>query len=59
MSAESVSGTYALMVWFQVPEKPVGKRRPENIMHSDPIADMLTRIRNGVSIERPFVDVPY
>lgn len=28
-------------------------------MHSDPIADMLTRIRNGVSIERPFVDMPF
>ena len=28
-------------------------------MHSDPIADMLTRIRNGVSIERPFVEMPY
>ncbi|MDA0586968.1 MAG: 30S ribosomal protein S8 [Planctomycetota bacterium] len=28
-------------------------------MHSDPIADMLTRIRNAVSIERPFVDVPF
>jgi len=28
-------------------------------MHSDPIADMLTRIRNGVSIERPFVDIPF
>ena len=27
-------------------------------MHSDPIADMLTRIRNAVSIERPFVDIP-
>ena len=28
-------------------------------MHSDPIADMLTRIRNGVQIERPFVEMPY
>ncbi|MDA1163984.1 MAG: 30S ribosomal protein S8 [Planctomycetota bacterium] len=28
-------------------------------MHSDPIADMLTRIRNGVRIERPFVEMPY
>jgi len=27
-------------------------------MLTDPIADMLTRIRNAVSIERPFVDVP-
>ena len=25
---------------------------------TDPIADMLTRIRNAVSIERPFVDIP-
>lgn len=28
-------------------------------MHSDPIADMLTRIRNAVSIERAFVDIPF
>lgn len=28
-------------------------------MHSDPIADMLTRIRNGLQIERPFVEMPY
>lgn len=28
-------------------------------MHSDPIADFLTRIRNAVSIERPFVDIPH
>ncbi|MFM7845654.1 MAG: 30S ribosomal protein S8 [Planctomycetota bacterium] len=27
-------------------------------MLTDPIADMLTRIRNAVAIERPFVDVP-
>lgn len=27
-------------------------------MHSDPIADMLTRVRNAVAIERPFVDMP-
>jgi small subunit ribosomal protein S8 len=27
-------------------------------MMTDPIADMLTRIRNAVSIERPFVDIP-
>jgi small subunit ribosomal protein S8 len=27
-------------------------------MMTDPIADMLTRIRNAVRIERPFVDVP-
>ena len=27
-------------------------------MMTDPIADMLTRIRNAVSIERPHVDVP-
>ncbi|TWU13850.1 30S ribosomal protein S8 [Symmachiella macrocystis] len=29
-----------------------------SIMMTDPIADMLTRIRNAVSIERAFVDVP-
>ncbi len=28
-------------------------------MMTDPIADMLTRIRNAVSIERAFVDVPH
>lgn len=27
-------------------------------MMTDPIADMLTRIRNGLRIERPFVDMP-
>lgn len=27
-------------------------------MMTDPIADMLTRIRNGVSVERPHVEVP-
>ena len=27
-------------------------------MMTDPIADLLTRIRNGVQVERPFVDVP-
>ncbi|MGE3313983.1 MAG: 30S ribosomal protein S8 [Planctomycetaceae bacterium] len=27
-------------------------------MMTDPIADMLTRIRNAVQIERPFVEIP-
>ncbi|MBN8604890.1 MAG: 30S ribosomal protein S8, partial [Planctomycetes bacterium] len=27
-------------------------------MLTDPIADMLTRIRNAVRVERPYVDVP-
>ncbi|MBS0260371.1 MAG: 30S ribosomal protein S8 [Planctomycetes bacterium] len=27
-------------------------------MMTDPIADMLTRIRNAVAIERPYVDIP-
>lgn len=27
-------------------------------MLTDPIADMLTRIRNAVAVERPHVDVP-
>lgn len=27
-------------------------------MHSDPIADLLTRIRNGLGARRPYVDVP-
>jgi small subunit ribosomal protein S8 len=27
-------------------------------MMTDPIADMLTRIRNAIAIERPFVDIP-
>lgn len=28
-------------------------------MYTDPIADMLTRIRNGIQIELPFVDMPF
>jgi len=28
-------------------------------MMTDPIADLLTRIRNGVAVESPSVDVPY
>ena len=28
-------------------------------MMTDPIADLLTRIRNAVNVERPYVDVPY
>jgi len=28
-------------------------------MMTDPIADLLTRIRNAVRIERPFVDIPH
>lgn len=27
-------------------------------MMTDPIADLLTRIRNGVHVERPYVDMP-
>ena len=27
-------------------------------MMNDPVADMLTRIRNAVQVERPYVDVP-
>lgn len=27
-------------------------------MMTDPIADMLTRIRNAVSVEKPYVDIP-
>ena len=27
-------------------------------MMTDPIADLLTRIRNAVRVERPYVDVP-
>ncbi|MCH2131744.1 MAG: 30S ribosomal protein S8, partial [Pirellulaceae bacterium] len=27
-------------------------------MMTDPIADMLTRIRNSVRVEKPFVDIP-
>ncbi|MFK8114703.1 MAG: 30S ribosomal protein S8 [Rubripirellula sp.] len=28
------------------------------MMMTDPIADMLTRIRNAVRVEKPFVDIP-
>ncbi len=27
-------------------------------MMTDPIADLLTRIRNGLQVERPYVDIP-
>ena len=27
-------------------------------MMTDPIADMLTRIRNAITVERPHVDIP-
>ena len=37
--------------------KRVGKRI-RSIMMTDPIADMLTRIRNAVRVERPFVEMP-
>jgi small subunit ribosomal protein S8 len=33
--------------------------RPESAMMTDPIADMLTRIRNAVRIEKPLVDMPF
>jgi small subunit ribosomal protein S8 len=28
-------------------------------MMTDPVADMLTRMRNAISIERPYVDIPH
>lgn len=28
-------------------------------MHSDPIADLLTRIRNGLVVRMPFVEIPH
>lgn len=28
-------------------------------MMTDPVADFLTRVRNAISIERPYVDVPF
>lgn len=59
MYAESVFGISVSTELFREQGKPAGNQRQENIMHSDPIADMLTRIRNGVSIERPFVEMPY
>ena len=31
---------------------------PASAMMTDPIADMLTRIRNAVRIERPIIDMP-
>lgn len=39
-------------------EKQVGKRGDPSQMMTDPIADMLTRIRNAVRVERPSVDMP-
>ena len=28
-------------------------------MMTDPIADMLTRVRNAIQVERPYVDIPW
>ncbi len=41
------------------PEGELVKGRPQHEpMMTDPIADMLTRIRNAVRVERPHVDMP-
>jgi small subunit ribosomal protein S8 len=39
-------------------ETVVGTNSTEATVHSDPIADMLTRIRNAVAIGQAHVDVP-
>lgn len=54
------------MVWFPVQKRPAGScqrtiRAVEtgaDIMMTDPIADLLTRIRNAIRVERPYVDMP-
>src|ERR687886_1755888 len=37
---------------------PAAEDRTDHAMMTDPIADMLTRIRNAVRIERPTVEMP-
>ena len=56
-SVAFVSGSWLIRATFRVFERPVG--RNDNHMMTDPIADMLTRIRNAVRVERPTVDVPF
>ncbi len=34
------------------------RRQEPPAMMTDPIADMLTRIRNAIRTERPFVEIP-
>ena len=38
--------------------RPVGRRGESVMSMTDPIADMLTRIRNGMTVEKRFVDIP-
>jgi small subunit ribosomal protein S8 len=56
-SVAFVSGSWLIKATFRVFVRPVG--RNENHMMTDPIADMLTRIRNAVRVEHPTVDVPF
>ncbi len=54
-SAGFVSGSWPTRVRFQVLEKRLGKKR----MMTDPISDMLTRIRNGAMARKTTVTMPF
>ena len=56
-SAGFVSERWQIKVLFLVFARRVGRGKQTSMM-TDPIADMLTRIRNAVRVERPHVDMP-
>ena len=52
----------SLLIWlkYQVSENLLGRERKYRIMSlSDPIADMLTRIRNAINARYSFCEIPY
>jgi len=55
-SAEYVSDNWPWPVRFQESPRPAGK--DENMNVTDPIADMLTRIRNAAKARHKSVDIP-
>src|SRR6516225_9019878 len=55
-SAESVSAVWPAKGSFRASKRQVGKGNAT--MMTDPISDMLTRLRNANRIERPAVDMP-
>jgi small subunit ribosomal protein S8 len=56
--AEYVSETGRLRVRFRALSKRVGKQKGFESMMTDPIADMLTRIRNASKAKHEKVDIP-
>ena len=62
ISAILVFAEYALENWHLREIFPVSERRAGNrgydIMMTDPIADMLTRIRNGILAQKKMVSMP-